>query len=279
MGKDSNISWTDHTFNPWHGCAKVSEGCKFCYAEAQDNRWAKNQEGPDGKIIRDTHWGVGASRKMMSETYWKQLERWNAEAALAGQKKRVFVASMADVFEDRPELIPPRDRLAQEIIQCEHLQFLLLTKRPENVINLWNSSLWITENTIENLWIGCTAENQERLQERADHMGQIKNYMRPAVTFLSAEPLLTGLDLGKITWRPDWVIAGGESGPHARKMEMSWIRDLYNQCQALGIAFFKQTGSVIAKVRGYTHPAGAHQEEWDQLARLTYMSQKFPDVK
>ena len=86
MSENSKIEWTDHTFNPWWGCQKVSEGCKHCYAEALDNRW------------KGGHWGPGADRKPMSDNYWAQPFKWNEAAKKAGKQAKVFCASMADVF-------------------------------------------------------------------------------------------------------------------------------------------------------------------------------------
>src|ERR1700751_4511734 len=98
--ENSKIEWTHHTFNPWWGCMKVSEGCKNCYAETLDVR-----------MNSGAHWGPNSSRKPMSEAYWKQPEKWDTAARLAGRRDRVFCASMADVFEDHPDIIETRRRL------------------------------------------------------------------------------------------------------------------------------------------------------------------------
>lgn len=283
MGKNSNISWTHHTFNPWHGCAKVSEGCKLCYAEKQDNRWASTSEATDGKAIRNTHWGASAPRKMMSEAYWKQLEKWNRDVPEGEPAQRVFVASMADVFESRPDLIQPRERLFSAISDYKRLNFLLLTKRPENIIPLTNWS--VTHPPRSNTWIGCTAENQKNLERRALHMqmmlstitGTFGGKSTGPITFMSAEPLLGRLDLTKIEWRPDWIIVGGESGPGARAMSMEWVHSIYQQCEDLGISFFfKQTGAVLAKKWRYQDKAGADPGEWPAYLPSPIMSQNFP---
>ena len=117
MGKDSTIEWTHHTFNPWWGCAKVSPGCANCYAEA----WAKR--------VGQKIWGAGEDRRFFSEKHWAEPLKWNAEAKSAKRRKRVFCASMADVFEFRADLNPAREKLWQLIAQTEWLDWLLLTPR------------------------------------------------------------------------------------------------------------------------------------------------------
>lgn len=124
MSKDSKIEWTHHTFNPWWGCTKVSAGCKHCYAET----WAK-------RLGKD-FWGVKAARRELSPAYWRQPFAWNVAAAAAGVRARVFCASMADVFEDRRDLDERRARLWKVIDSTPNLDWLLLTKRPENVERL-----------------------------------------------------------------------------------------------------------------------------------------------
>src|SRR4051794_38669367 len=101
MATETKIQWTHHTFNPWRGCQKVSPGCAHCYAEQLSLRNPKvlGEWGPDGK------------RVIASESYWRLPLKWNRDAHKAGERRRVFCASLADVFEDRPELVKPRERL------------------------------------------------------------------------------------------------------------------------------------------------------------------------
>ena len=142
MGENSKIEWTTHTFNPWWGCITVSEACKHCYAEA----WAR-------RVGQDV-WGPKVSRRMFSDDHWKGPLRWNAAAAGAAERPRVFCASMADVFEDRDELDEPRWRLWPLIEATPHLDWLLLTKRPQNVLRLagWG------QDSPSNVWLGTTVE-------------------------------------------------------------------------------------------------------------------------
>src|ERR1035441_10524114 len=99
MGKDSSIEWTDHTFNPWWGCAKISPGCENCYAEA----WAKR--------VGEKIWGPKQSRRLFGEKHWSEPLKWNVDAESEQRRKRVFCSSMADVFEARKDLDPWRERL------------------------------------------------------------------------------------------------------------------------------------------------------------------------
>jgi protein gp37 len=244
MAKDSKIEWTHHTFNPWWGCVKVSPGCKFCYAET----WAKR--------VGQKVWGINAPRRPLSDGYWKQPLAWNSEAEKAGTRARVFCASMADVFEDRRELDIHRDRLWKLIQATPMLDWLLLTKRPEKVARLAPYG----NDWPANVWLGTTAENQRWLEKRMAALSVI-----PAkVLFLSCEPLLGPLDFS--SWstavnrrKPrmvDWIIAGGESGHHARPMNPEWLSGIRDQCVEMGVRFhFKQWGNwrpaTPSQVNGY----------------------------
>lgn len=223
MAKNSKIEWTHHTFNPWWGCTKISPGCDFCYAET----WALR--------VGSAVWGVHAERRFFSDTHWKEPLRWNRDAAHARQRRRVFCASMADVFENRPELDPWRNRLWELIAQTPWLDWLLLTKRPSLVARYvpWEQS-WPA-----NVWLGTTIESQEWVEQRLPYLLKLP----AAVRFLSCEPLIGPLDLHPYLSQIDWLIAGGESGSRARPMHPEWPRSLRDQCLQAGVAFhFKQWG-------------------------------------
>lgn len=231
MAKDSKIEWTHHTFNPWWGCAKVSSACRHCYAET----WAKR--------VGNQIWGSDAPRRFFTDKHWKEPLRWNTDAAAAGERRRVFCASMADVFERRAELNEPRWRLWKLIEETPNLDWLLLSKRPQNI----SSMVPWTDSWPDNVWVGCTVENQTWADKRLPIL-----MASPArVRFLSCEPLLGPLDLSLYmedsNLHPiDWVIAGGESGPYSRPMNPDWVRDLRNQCAENEIAFhFKQWGHWV----------------------------------
>ena len=232
MAKNSRIEWTHHTFNPWWGCTKISPGCKYCYAET----WAKR--------IGRALWGAKAPRRLLSDDYWRQPFAWNREAARDGERRRVFCASMADVFEDRRDLDATRAHLWKVIEQTPMLDWLLLTKRPGKVMKLAPyGAAWP-----DNVWLGATAENQKWLDTRMLELSAI-----PArVLFLSCEPLLGPLDFSAWLQRAgrdgirmvDWVIAGGESGHHARAPNPEWFSSIREQCVLAGVRFhFKQYGN------------------------------------
>ena len=231
MAKNSHIEWTHHTFNPWWGCIKVSPACDNCYAEL----WAKRM----GHQL----WGKHSPRRFFGEAHWREPIAWNQEAKTTGQRERVFCASMADVFERRADLNAERLRLWKLIETTPHLDWLLLTKRPQNIERLvpWRSD-WPA-----NVWLGTTVENQRLAEKRLPFLLEIP----AAVRFLSCEPLLGPLDLNdwfhKDNFYPiDWIIAGGESGPGCRPMHPDWVRSLLNQCQSFGVPFhFKQWGQWV----------------------------------
>lgn len=224
MAKNSRIEWTNHTFNPWWGCVKVSAACKHCYAESWSKRLGSNV------------WGIKADRRFFGAAHWSEPLRWNNAATENGERARVFCASMADVFEDRRDLDEWRVKLWTLIDQTPQLDWLLLTKRPELVADMvpWGSE-WP-----KNVWMGTTVENQECAEERLPYLAALP----AAVRFISAEPLLSPLDIKP--WLGDaidWVITGGESGPKARPSSPSWFLDLLNQCMEKEVAFhFKQWG-------------------------------------
>lgn len=149
MGETTKIQWTDHTFNPWIGCARVAPGCVNCYAEADMDRRR-------GRV----KWGPHGTRSRTSDDYWHEPAKWNKQAEASGIRQRVFCASLADVFEDwgiepildhRGEVIIGPDGLRRItmtdlrrdlfalIDQTPWLDWLLLTKRPENIIKMWPS--------------------------------------------------------------------------------------------------------------------------------------------
>jgi len=227
--ENTEISWTDNTFCPWHGCTRVSPGCVNCYAATFSRR-----------LGRDL-WGKGVPRKRQSENVWSQPLKWNAKAIKQGVRPRVFVASMADVFDEE---VPPawRDDLWNLIRQCTALDWQLLTKRPQNILGMlppdWGDG-WA------HVSMGTTVEDQTRANERIPLLRAVPAKVR----FLSCEPLLgvIGLDLDGI----HWVIAGGESGAGYRPMKPLWAQWVRDQCIDQGVPFhFKQWGTRDKKAAG-----------------------------
>lgn len=231
MAKNSQIEWTHHTFNPWWGCKKVSAACDNCYAEL----WAKRM----GHQL----WGTKAPRRFFSDTHWREPLTWDEEAKSNGKRERVFCASMADVFERRSDLNVERKRLWTLIESTPSLDWLLLTKRPQNILRL---APW-TRQWPANVWLGTSVENQRLAETRLPFLLEIP----ASVRFLSCEPLLGALNLRpwfkKIGLHPiDWIIAGGESGGHSRPMHPDWATSLLQQCQEFNIPFhFKQWGHWV----------------------------------
>jgi len=254
LGKRTGIEWTDHTFNPWWGCTKVSPACTNCYAEAFSHR------------VGYDVWGDAAPRRTFAAAHWFGPVKWDDEARSAGVRRRVFCASMADVFEDREELVAWRDRLWDLIDATPHLDWLLLTKRPELVM-LMVPQPWL-ESPPANVWYGTTVENQEWADRRVPLLLEVPARGR----FLSVEPLLGPTSLerwlpiaargegwegvkaeaayGEARPRVDWVIAGGESGAGARPTHPAWLRTLRDQCQAAAVPFFFKQWGVWAPMAG-----------------------------
>ena len=236
MAKNTNISWCHHTFNPWLGCQSVSPGCFNCYAET----WAKRF----GKV----QWGPGAERVLTSDDNWRKPLQWNRAAQQAGERRRVFCASLADVFDNAaPE--GARERLWRLIAATPHLDWLLLTKRPQNIEKMLPYHMgW--RRGWDHVWLGVSTENQEEFDRRVPLL-----LNAPCPTrFLSVEPMLGPVNLARygerqqhplVANRIDWVICGGESGPGPRPMDLDWARDLRDQCAEFGIPFwFKQQSGL-----------------------------------
>ncbi|MEO1093062.1 MAG: phage Gp37/Gp68 family protein [Pseudomonadota bacterium] len=239
MAANSKIEWTTHTFNPWWGCLKVSPACKHCYAEA----WSRRT----GQRV----WGANAPRRFFGDKHWAQPLKWNKEALYAGLRPRVFCASMADVFEDRPDLDVWRERLWTLIADTQALDWLLLTKRPELVTA---KVPWV-DQWPRNVWLGTTVENKHWAERRLPEIARVPARVR----FISAEPLLGPVNLRPWSATIHWVIAGGESGPKARPSSPSWFRGLQDQCVAANIPFhFKQWGDwkpVLGRYSGTSRSA------------------------
>lgn len=220
MGDTTKIEWCDATFNPWIGCQKVSPGCDHCYAETlMDKRYHKVEWGPHGE------------RKRTSAANWRKPRQWAKAAHGINRRPRVFCASLADVFDNQ---VPTewRTDLFDMIAATPELDWLLLTKRPQNFPRMFPTGQW------PNIWLGITAEDQERYDERWCHLYRMMNV---PVRFISHEPAigcLWNFRTEQFSAAPDWVIVGGESGRDARMMNPDWARTTRNHCAAFGIAFF-----------------------------------------
>lgn len=263
-----------YTFNPWTGCTKVSPGCDHCYAEG----WAKRS----GHV----QWGPHGARRRTSAANWAKPVKWNAEAEATGIRRKVFCASLADVFDNHGSILPEwRADLWRLILATPYLDWLLLTKRPQNIAKFLPvaAGLDVWRDGWQNVWLGTTAENQTEAARRLPHLLAVP----AAVRFVSAEPLLGQISFDDIcdghkffdalrgNWwhdseppyierdkpRLDWVIIGGESGPGARPMADEWAQDIIHQCKAAGVAvFMKQMGGVRKPFRPI--PDSLNVREW-----------------
>jgi len=231
MSETTAIQWTDATFNPWWGCEKVSPGCANCYAERDAKRYGHDVWGP-------------SPRRYFGDKHWREPVRWNREAEASGVRRRVFCASMADVFEDRRDLDAERARLFTLVEETPSLDWLLLTKRPERVASLVPGS-WIKEIFPENVWMGTSVESPDYLV-RVEALIEIPAFLH----FVSYEPALASVDFSPYLRDPgaklDWIIVGGESGQKARPFDVEWARGVISASRDRCAVFVKQLGAVVS---------------------------------
>jgi protein gp37 len=303
MAENSKIQWTHNTFNMWRGCQRVSRGCRLCYAE--------RQAGRNPAVLG--RWGSresGGSRVVAAEAQWREPARWNNECAACHTRERVFCASIADVFEDwtgpmvnsqgeplRAQSWYPtlgvgghdplnmshvRVRLGDVIRRTPHLDWLLLTKRVENVLPMMADHMFgvLGGGRIAippNVWIGGTVEDQPAAERRGPELVRIRQ-AGVRVVFMSCEPLLEGVKVGEYLHPTDgvnWVICGGESGARAdvTAFDPFWGRMLRDQCDEAGVPFFmKQLGS--APVQLTVKGKGGEMGEFPDYLRV----REFPSV-
>lgn len=239
MAKDSKIAWTHHTFNPWWGCTKVSQGCKHCYAETFSKRTGHDVWGP-----------TAPRRFFQNESHWWEPMKWNAEARKSGESTRVFVGSMCDWAEThsnqetQKNMDMARERLAALVMASPSLTWLFLTKRIEDASKYLHQMFG--ERIPSNIWLGTTAENQEMYDQRIPVLAAIDEV---TVRFVSVEPqigpvsMFSNPSVTASSEMIDWVIVGGESGPGCRPFEVEWARSLLSECDEIGVSFFmKQLG-------------------------------------
>ena len=233
MATNSHIEWTEATWNPITGCDKVSPGCAHCYAERMAKRFQ------------------AMGRRNYAKGFELTLQKQMLELPLRWKRsKRIFVNSMSDMFHvDVPVEFIQR---AFDVMRRAHQhQYQVLTKRSERLLTLDAQLNWQP-----NIWMGVSVENA-RFLHRIDHLRETHAHVK----FVSLEPLLgplANLDLRNI----DWVIVGGESGPHARPMDPSWVSDIRDQCREAGVAFFfKQWGGVFKSRTGRE----LEGRTWDQM--------------
>jgi protein gp37 len=193
MAEATKIQWTSSTWNPWRGCTKVHAGCDHCYAEA----WSHRNPAQLGV------WGDEGTRVSGADSMWNAPLRWQRQAEKTGVRHSCF-PSLMDPFEDRADLVPLRERMFRVIDQCPLVDFLLLTKRPENVRRMWPlvgtdivppaemERPFASELDIKrfrsNVWVGTSISDQATVDKYVPELLKLRDLS--AVLFLSAEPLV-----------------------------------------------------------------------------------------
>lgn len=293
MAANTKIEWADSTWSPWIGCQKVSQGCQFCYAQrdfTRKPRWANTWGPPET-----------SHRIRTSESYWQKPLAWNKQAwmqcdacgwrgpegnlvqssqphrpcvcpdclhgyRLRRTRQRAF-PSLCDIFEDNPQVKEWRDDFWRLAEQTPNIDWLITTKRPENIEGMvldewcpWNYSLPNHRRFPTNIWLGISAENQDEFERRWCVLESIAHTFYPSILFLSLEPLLGSIDLEICLYEcnvgdeehdiwlrtADWIIVGGESGPRARPMDPAWAKSIRDQCTEAEVPFhFKQWGEWL----------------------------------
>lgn len=233
MGQTTKIEWCDGSFNPVLGCLKIQPECTHCFAEVET--FPRVMRGRGLEL-----WGPPktTARHVTGADNWKMPMRLERKAVKENRRVRLFCASMSDVFEDHPTWLAPRDWLITLIEMTPHIDWLLLTKRPGNMVR-FTRSRW-SGDWPKNVWAGTSGGTQKSFDENTAELKDVP----AAVKFVSCEPLLASTRLGNTVDWLHWVIGGGESGPNARECDVQWMLDLGAECKEAGIPFFpKQLGS------------------------------------
>jgi protein gp37 len=268
MGETTGIGWTDCTANWWIGCERVSPACDFCYADRDSKRLAA-QHGLK----------LWEGDRYITRTAEANVRKWNKRALADGVRRRCFCMSFGDIFEKNERWDEALDHIRRTVAwpvmqECQQLDFQLLTKRPENIAEMIPPA-WL-DQAPPNVWYGVTAEDQQHLEDRWAHLEKIPAVVR----FLSVEPMLGRVQLGDRM--PDWVICGGESGPHARAFNVDAAGWLRRECAQKGVPFFmKQLGAKpITEIGGQSFEPillkDRHGADWDEWPTDVPRVREFP---
>ncbi len=312
----TKIECGDFTFNPWRGCQKVASGCAHCYAETRSNRFGEDFAG---------------QRIRLSDAGWREPLKWNEVGhgyeEATGRRLRVFCASLADVFEDwdgpivsggkQPVVLAKNGRASNGsnrmtmadlrrdlfalIDKTPYLDWLILTKRPENILSMWPACpgdtngdgdcsrhcLTAKHRYRKNVWLLTSVSEQKSADRNIPLLLECRDLV--PVLGISAEPLLGPIEFGNLSLLKrtgpgiDWIPVGGESGPQARPCDLAWIRSIVSQCRDADVpCFVKQLGSNCGVDRDneigggihcwlpikHKHSKGGDIEEWSEDLRV-----------
>lgn len=242
MGEQSKIQWTDATWNPWHGCVKVSPGCKFCYMYRDKDRY-----------------GQDPTHVMRSKSNFNQPLKWK-------EPRLIFTCSWSDWFIEQAD--EWRDEAWRIIKDTPHHTYQILTKRPERILECLPDD-W--DDGYENVWLGVSIESDEQYWRK-----YALEEVSAAKRFISFEPLIKEIMI-EDSRGMDWIIIGGESGNEEgkwkyRPCEIEWIEKLINDGHAWGVdVFVKQLGTHIAKQLNLKDRHGGNIEEWPEQLRVREM--------
>lgn len=238
MAENSSIEWTNHTYNPWYGCLKVSPGCKFCYMYRDMKRY-----GRDPMVVtRAKPITFNAPMKWMDPAF-------------------VFTCSWSDFFIEQAD--PWRDEAWAIIRKTPHLTYQILTKRPRNVLGRLPAD-W--GDGYPNVWLGVSVENQEH----AWRISELSYRVPYRKLFVSYEPALGPINLkGEFQQGVvDWLIAGGESGPTPRPANPEWFRAIRDQCQLYDVPFFHKQNGGSRKIDGAWGGRLLDGVTWDEMPEV-----------
>jgi protein gp37 len=240
MAGSTTIEWTDATWNPVTGCTKISAGCDHCYAERFSERFRGTPNHP---------FATGFDLTLRPERLEQPL-RWR-------HSRMIFVNSMSDLF--HKEIPTSYISSVFDTMEAAHWHvYQVLTKR-SSLLQKFINNRYSERKVPAHIWLGVSVEDK-KATSRVEHLRKANATVR----FLSIEPLLA--PVGKLNLHGiDWVIVGGESGPHARPMDPAWALDIRDQCMAKKIAFFfKQWGGRSPKAGGRLLDG----EEWSQFPKI-----------
>lgn len=267
MAKQSKIEWTQSTWNPWHGCHKISAGCKNCY------------------MFRDkARYGDDPNTVVRSKTKFYDPLKWT-------EPQLIFTCSWSDFFIEESD--PWRDEAFEIIAKTPQHTYQILTKRPDRMLDYISRSAYLTNAPLDNVWLGVSVEDQKTADERIPLLLQTPAALR----WLSVEPLLGPVDLAEWLWMLKgskggtvdmlhWVVVGGESGPNARPFDIQWARDIIAQCKAADVpVFVKQLGATPEVTMDCLHCNGVDSEkcgggcngDGTKTFELTYKNKKGGD--